>query len=54
LQIATAEKAENEFATNLKSQIATSSWGGSRKNPYVFTRNGIGMLSPTVSFDSYF
>lgn len=45
LQIATAEKAENEFATNLKSQFATSSWGGSRKNPYVFTRNGIGMLN---------
>ena len=28
----------------LRSQIATSSWGGSRKRPFVFTRNGIGML----------
>ena len=38
----------NEEITNLKSQIATSSWGGSRKRPFVFTRNGIGMLSSVL------
>ena len=30
---------------DLKSQIATSSWGGTRKKPYAFTENGIAMLS---------
>ena len=29
----------------LRSQIVTSSWGGSRKLPYVFTESGIAMLS---------
>ena len=29
----------------LKSQIAISSWGGTRKLPYVFSENGIAMLS---------
>ena len=29
----------------LKSQFVTSSWGGTRKNPYAFTRNGVTMLS---------
>lgn len=29
----------------LKSQFATSSWGGTRKLPYASTREGIGMLS---------
>lgn len=32
----------------LKSQIATSSWGGSRKLPYAFTENGIAMLSSVL------
>ena len=30
---------------NLKSQIATSSWGGLRKLPYAFTEQGVAMLS---------
>ena len=30
---------ENEFQ-NLKSQFATSSWGGTRKLPYAFTEHG--------------
>lgn len=30
---------------NLMSQIATSSWGGTRKLPYVFTEQGVAMLS---------
>jgi hypothetical protein len=29
--------------TNLKSQIVTSSWGGSRKLPFVFTEQGVAM-----------
>lgn len=34
----------NEF-DNLKSQFATSSWGGVRKMPYAFTEQGVAMLS---------
>ena len=34
---------------NLKSQIATSSWGGSRKLPYAFTEQGIAMLSGVLN-----
>ena len=30
---------------NLKSQFARSSWGGTRKHPYVFTEQGVAMLS---------
>lgn len=30
---------------NLMCQIGTSSWGGSRKLPYVFTEQGVAMLS---------
>ena len=35
---------KDEFK-NLKSQIVTSSWGGVRKMPYVFTEQGVAMLS---------
>lgn len=31
--------------TNLKSQIVTSSWGGTRKMPHAFTEQGVAMLS---------
>ena len=37
---------------NLKSQFATSSWGGTRKLPYAFTRNGIAMLSSVLRSDT--
>ena len=33
---------------NLKSQIAISSWGGTRKLPYVFSENGVAMLSSVL------
>lgn len=36
---------------NLKSQIATSSWGGVRKMPYVFTEQGVAMLSSVLNSD---
>ena len=38
---------EVEF-TNLRSQIVTSSWGGNRYLPYVFTEQGISMLSAVL------
>jgi hypothetical protein len=34
---------------NLKSQIATSSWGGRRKLPFVFTEHGVLMLSSVLN-----
>ncbi len=34
---------------NLKSQIATSSWGGRRTLPYVFTEQGVSMLSSVLN-----
>jgi len=37
-----------EFA-DLKSQFATSSWGGIRKAPKVFTEQGVAMLSAVLS-----
>ena len=39
---------ENEFQ-NLKSQIATSSWGGTRKLPFAFTEHGVLMLSSVLN-----
>jgi hypothetical protein len=36
---------------NLKSQFATSSWGGSRKLPNVFTEQGVAMLSSVLNSD---
>ncbi|MCL2154493.1 MAG: ORF6N domain-containing protein [Leptospirales bacterium] len=39
-----------QFATsNLKSQIATSSWGGRRKLPFAFTEHGVVMLSSVLN-----
>ncbi|SPD73004.1 hypothetical protein PITCH_A1640014 [uncultured Desulfobacterium sp.] len=39
---------DKEFA-NLKSQIVTSSWGGSRRaKPYAFTEQGVAMLSSVL------
>ena len=32
----------------LKSQIVTSSWGGTRKMPYAFTEYGVAMLSSVL------
>lgn len=41
---------QDEF-DNLKSQIATSSWGGRRTLPYVFTEHGVLMLSSILNSD---
>ncbi|MCL2759374.1 MAG: ORF6N domain-containing protein [Treponema sp.] len=34
---------------NLKSQFATSSWGGRRKHPFAFTEHGVIMLSSVLN-----
>lgn len=36
----------------LKSQFVTSSWGGVRKLPYVFTEQGVAMLSSVLRSDT--
>ena len=51
-QIATSKQSENQSNGVLKSQNATSSWGGTRKLPYAFTREGIGMLSSVLGSDT--
>ena len=42
---------ENEFEI-FKSQVATSSWGGTRKLPFVFTEHGILQLSNIIKSES--
>jgi hypothetical protein len=39
---------KSEFI-NLMCQIGTSSWGGTRKLPYVFTEQGVAMLSSVLN-----
>ncbi len=41
---------QKEF-DNLKSQNATSSWGGRRKLPHAFTEQGVAMLSSILNSD---
>ena len=41
---------QEEFE-KLKSQFATSSWGGRRKLPYAFTEQGVAMLSGVLHSD---
>lgn len=41
---------DDEFEI-LKSQFATSSWGGRRKKPYAFTESGVAMLSAILRSD---
>ena len=40
-----------EEFTNLRRQIGTSSWGGSRYEPFAFTQEGIAMLSGVLRSD---
>ena len=47
-QIAISNSTDNQNVYNLKSQFATSSWGGSRKLPYAFTELGVAMLSSVL------
>lgn len=47
-QIAMSNITDSQDIKNLKSQIAISRWGGTRKLPYAFTRNGVAMLSSVL------
>ena len=47
-QIVTSSPENIDNDTDLKSQIATSSWGGTRKLPNAFTELGITMLSSVL------
>jgi len=47
-QIAMSNITDSQNIKNLKSQIAISRWGGTRKLPYAFTRNGVAMLSSVL------
>ncbi|MFA6171184.1 MAG: ORF6N domain-containing protein [Patescibacteria group bacterium] len=47
-QIGISSCKNSEDKPNLKSQIATSSWGGTRKMPYAFTEHGVAMLSSVL------
>jgi len=38
--------------TNLKSQFATSNWGGRRIPPYAFTEQGVAMLSTVLNSET--
>lgn len=42
----------SEQKDNLKSQFATSSYGGKRKPSYVFTEQGVAMLSSVLNSDT--
>ena len=44
------ELTKDEF-NNLRSQIVTSSWGGARYLPMVFTEQGVAMLSSVLKSD---
>lgn len=41
-------KPDNQELANLKSQIVTASWGGDRRIPYLFTEQGVAMLSSVL------
>ncbi|WP_253249722.1 ORF6N domain-containing protein [Prevotella sp. P2-180] len=47
-QFAMSNITDSQGNKNLKSQIAISKWGGTRKLPYAFTRNGVAMLSSVL------
>lgn len=47
-QFAMSNITDRQDNKNLKSQIAISKWGGTRKLPYAFTRNGVAMLSSVL------
>ena len=42
-------KLTREEIANLRSQIVTSSWGGRRYPPYVFTQEGVAILSSVLN-----
>lgn len=51
-QIASSSVAENQCVTNLRSQNASSNWGGTRYNAFAFTELGVAMLSSVLNSDT--
>jgi len=51
LQNATSSSKMQSKEVSLKSQIVISRWGGTRKLPYVFTEQGVAMLSSVLNSD---
>ena len=47
-QFAISNITDSQGNKNLESQIAISRWGGTRKLPCAFTRNGVAMLSSVL------
>ena len=47
-QFAMSKITDSQDIKNLKSQIAISRWGGTRKLPYAFTRNGVAASPETI------
>jgi ORF6N domain. len=47
--ISSSQNADHENNPNLMSQFATSSWGGRRKLPFVFTEHGALMLASVLN-----
>ena len=45
------EPIDNKGVTSLRSQFASSSWGGSRYNSFAFTELGVAMLSSILNSD---
>jgi phage regulator Rha-like protein len=43
------DEKNNKFIPSLKSQFVTSSWGGRRKLPFVFTEHGVVMLASVLN-----
>ena len=41
--------AGNEFLPILRTQFATSSWGGTRYQPFAFTEHGVAMLASVLN-----
>jgi len=48
-QFAISSKKNGESKLNKLSQNETSKWGGTRKLPYVFTEQGVAMLSTVLN-----
>jgi len=46
------KRGSQEEFRNLIFQIGISSWGGTRKMPFVFTEQGVAMLSSVLSSDT--
>ena len=47
-QFAMSNITDSQDIKNLKSQIAISRWGGTRRPPYAFTRNGVAASPETI------